>query len=159
MTNISKLEKSPINMPKIICNFATEISFKHIHKDSRGEIMCFYKDGIEYTLLTTKKGYARGGCVHPRNLEHFVILHGTVRYAIMYPSDELFRTYGEGESGFIPHGIPHYFVALEDSMTLEWGAEIDEKNTRDLVARNIVDGINETKEIDDIILDDKYFIK
>ncbi len=119
------------------------IGFKLIHMDTRGIIACFYEDNVEYTLLTTKQGYARGGCIHKINKENFVILKGMVEYHIFYPSEEVIKIYGKGESGLIPNGIPHYLIALDDSLTLEWGATPEEKDCKDPAMRKIVIAINE----------------
>ena len=118
------------------------ISVKWIHKDDRGEIVCFYEDGREYTLLTTRKGFARGGCVHPRHREYFVVLKGSVRYVMDFPSEPYIKNFIEGMSGEVPNNIPHYLVALEDAITIEWGALPEEKKIKDKKLREIVDNIN-----------------
>ena len=130
------------------------ITVRWIHRDIRGEIFCFYKDGREYTLLTTRKGFARGGCVHPRSTEHAVILKGCVEYYVSYGKGNtaIDLTYKEGDSILpIPPNAPHYLLALEDSMTLEWGAEPEEKAMKHPVWRDVVEEINRrrVKELED----------
>ncbi len=121
-----------------------EIVFVRIHKDKRGEINCFYNKGTEYTILTTKKGFARGGCIHKLNNEYFTILKGSVEYHIINPMGRQFISIlCQGTAGVVPRNYPHYLIALEDAITLEWGALPKEKKEKHKPTRRIVDKINE----------------
>jgi len=116
---------------------------KLIHIDKRGQITCFYLGETEFTLLSTKKDYARGGCVHKDNSEFFVVLEGKVEYHIVNEKDkETIKVYCKGENGIIPPNIPHWLIAVEDSLTLEWGATPEEKACKDPECRKVVDEIN-----------------
>lgn len=123
----------------------SDITAKWIHKDERGEIFCFYEGGREYTLLTTRKGFARGGCVHPRHCEYFVVLKGMVRYVVVHDGIPYGEVFIEGSNGVIDMNEPHYLLALEDSITLEWGADPDEKAMKHPVWRNVVEEINKRR--------------
>ena len=46
-------------------------------------------------------------------------------------------------NGFIPRNTPHYFIALEDSIILEWGATPEEKINKHKEFRKMVDDIND----------------
>ena len=120
------------------------VTVQWIHNDVRGEIVCFYEDDIEYTILTTNAGFARGGCVHKLNGEHFVGLKGKVVYYIYSPdlTHVERQVYRIGESGYIIPNYPHYLVAVNDVVTLEWGATTEEKQEKHVEIRKIVDKIN-----------------
>ena len=51
-----------------------------------------------------------------------------------------------GESIKIPANKTHAWVALEDSITAEWGVTEEEKKGRDLELRKIIDQINEANK-------------
>jgi len=123
------------------------IEFKHIHEDERGSIECFYIDGVEYTILTTKKGFARGGCIHPEHDEYAVILEGIVFYYVM---GQPVKQYIKGENLLIKKNTPHYLLATTDAVTLEWGALPKEKDIKDKEFREIVDNINRKRIKDDV---------
>lgn len=111
-----------------------------IHQDARGEIWILLIEGKEHTFLTTKKNFARGGCVHRFSQEHAVIIKGTVEYHIRGRGPKVYR---EGENISISPNCPHYFIALEDSIVLEWGPSPEEKKERYKQWRKVVDKINE----------------
>lgn len=119
-----------------------------MHEDERGEI--YVIEGVlpgsrEITLLTTKQGYARGGCIHRYNDELFMVFSGKVSYKI---SNEINRTVEAGEIIEIPAGRPHYFKALIDTVAVEWGATIQEKKEYDPPFRRLVDEINRKADSD-----------
>lgn len=116
------------------------IQFKKIHEDERGEIVCFYLAGQEYTILTTRSVFARGGCVHKDHDEKAIVLAGKVKYFI---GDSKAIFLNEMGTVLIPKNVPHYFFAIQDSMTLEWGATPEEKDCKDIDMRNVVNGIND----------------
>ena len=98
------------------------MKLEKIHEDKRGEIYLVTEalpEDRELTLFTTKKGYARGGCVHQESGEDAVVISGTVKYFVEGREAE---TLSRGDSIHIPHNTPHYFVALTPETTvLEWG--------------------------------------
>lgn len=121
---------------------ATQITL--IHSDERGQIWILLIKGKEHTFLVTHQGFARGGCVHPLSNEYAVIIKGRVEYHVKGRKPRIYRT---GQSLMIPRNHPHYFVALEDSIILEWGAKPQEKDIRNKEWRRKVDEINEAKRI------------
>ena len=121
----------------------TMIEFKEIYDDYRGKIFLlngFLPDEREVTVFTTKKGYARGGCIHRYNSEYCSVISGTILY---YIEDEPVATVLlTGESIRINRGMQHYFIAIsKDTVVMEWGATPMEKITKGKW-RSIVDGIN-----------------
>jgi len=115
---------------------------KLIHKDSRGTITCFYIDGVEYTILQTRKGFARGGCIH-NVVEHAAVLQGEVEYHIR--GNAAFKVQ-KGDNVHVQSETPHYFVSLTDSIVLEWNAPPDQKKRKDTEWRSMVEKINEERE-------------
>ena len=111
-----------------------------INQDKRGEIWTLMIGDVEHTFLTSYKKSARGGCIHRFSTEYAVVLKGSVEYHIRGKKT---RVYKKGESLSIKPNCPHYFVALEDSVTLEWGASPEEKKERYPKWRKVVDSINE----------------
>jgi len=125
---------------------------KSIYIDGRGEIICFYLNKTEYTLLITKKGFARGGCIH-NVMEYGVVLEGAVEYHIK-PLEKGMRMgtwiLEKGDRIRVPVEHPHYFIALEDAIFLEWGAPPDQKERKDPKLRAVVDEINRRKAKNEI---------
>jgi len=122
------------------------LRYKEIQKDERGEISVLYDtdDGgqKEITILKTNKGFARGGCIHRLNNELSIVIKGKIRFIGAKLKSEV---YIEDDMIWIDKGTPHYFVALEDSITIEWGATLDEKKEKDKKMRKIVDEINKKR--------------
>jgi mannose-6-phosphate isomerase-like protein (cupin superfamily) len=117
-----------------------ELEHKFIHEDSRGSINCFYIDGAEYTILQTRKGFVRGGCIHNVE-EHAVVLQGRVEYHIKSNPNRILVV-EKGVSIRISPETPHYFIALVDSIVLEWNAPPDQKQRKDPEFRRIVEELN-----------------
>lgn len=112
-----------------------------IHSDARGDIMTLtgQMSFSEITLFRTRKGYARGGCMHPDTPEHVCVIEGRIEY---HNGAEVFIL-SCGESLLTPPGTPHYFLSLEDSLVMEWGPTLQEKNTHHQAYRSIVEEINQ----------------
>ena len=123
------------------------MKLKKVHQDKRGEIYTLVVDGPdkEITFLFTKKDFARGGCVHRFNNEYVTVLRGKVRYTVEYAKHKQRNIFREGESFVILKESPHWFVSLTDSLVMEWGATLKEKNEKYKPFRDIVDKINEKK--------------
>jgi mannose-6-phosphate isomerase-like protein (cupin superfamily) len=116
-----------------------------IHKDKRGYTHTIEDTNLgcpEITLFYTKKGYARGGCVHRYTDEWFSVISGEVN--LVY-GDILVRM-ETGMTVGIPKGIPHYFVSKTDSVILEWGCSPEEKKEKNETFRNIVNQINDSAD-------------
>jgi hypothetical protein len=116
---------------------------ENIHTDKRGEIWTLMIDGVEHTFLKSNMGYARGGCIHRQSTEHAVILKGLVEYHIRGKKT---KVYQKGESLSIKPNCPHYFIAIEDSIVVEWGPSPQEKQEKHPQWRKVVDQINKTLE-------------
>jgi len=91
-----------------------------VSSDKRGWIK---KELIRDTILWisfTRKGYARGGDIH-RGLQYNTVIKGQFQVRQLYPKGgESVRTLIAGRSIIIPFGIPHVFIAQEDSIMIEW---------------------------------------
>lgn len=117
------------------------LNLKEIHKDNRGEIHLLkgdLQDHEEITLFLTKKGFARGGCIHRTNGEFNTVIEGKIHYFI----DEKEVLMKKGDSVEIPSNSPHYFISLTDSLVMEWGCVPEEKIEKYKPFRDIVDEIN-----------------
>jgi quercetin dioxygenase-like cupin family protein len=122
------------------------LKLSKVHSDERGEINIIegdLREEEEITLLSTKKGFARGGCIHRVHDEFFIIFEGVVKYFIGDNPPEIFK---KGESGVIPKNTPHYLVSIEDSLMAEWGADPEEKKEKDKTSKEIVDEINKNNQ-------------
>ena len=117
-----------------------------LHEDSRGTIYSLSgitSDGKEITILHTRRGYARGGCIHDINDEYVAVLEGMVKYWIGDEHPEMLQ---KGMSLLIPAGKPHMFVAQTDSILLEWGKTKEEVGDKDVEMRKKVDEINAKRD-------------
>lgn len=115
-----------------------------IHQDKRGTISTVKSELLghpEVTIFTTKKGLARGGCIHNKSDEYACVISGKIEYVI----DGRHYLMFDGDAVTIKRGEPHYFISLTDSVVLEWGATEEEKKYKHEVYRKIVDGINENQ--------------
>ena len=115
------------------------MKLEKINEDKRGEIWTLMVGDVEHTFLASKKGSARGGCIHRLHKEYAVVLEGAVEYHVRGKKP---KVYTKGQSIEIAANLPHYFVALEDSLTMEWGATPEEKKEKYPQWRKIVDQIN-----------------
>lgn len=122
------------------------LDIKRVNQDKRGEIYVISGDSLpfpELTLLITKQGFARGGCVHENHDEHTIILDGEVTYFKKGRAPSSLKADETQFSGtFNPKGVPHYMVSLTNSVVLEWGAPAEEKGKHYKPYRDIVERIN-----------------
>ena len=111
-----------------------------LHSDNRGKIFILNEDlgHPEFTIFTTNKGFARGGCIHHQSTEYVCVISGKVKYVC--PKTTVYLK--TGDSFTIPKSTPHYFLAVEDSVVAEWGATQEEKKDKHLEFRKIVEQIN-----------------
>jgi len=93
----------------------SEVGFEKVHEDVRGRIYRLQLEGREYMLLTTKKGFRRGGEMHSTE-QRLTVLKGK----ILLVTPKLALRLAEGQTFTIGCRIPHYLEVLEDSMVLEW---------------------------------------
>lgn len=117
---------------------------RNVHNDKRGEIYVineFLKDDKEITLIHTKANKARGGCNHKFNDEYHVVIEGKIAYNIGETNQVIILN--KGDILKIEKNTPHYCIALEDSITIEFGTTPEEQGDRYEPFRKIVDEINE----------------
>lgn len=129
-----------------------------VHEDERGGIYTITGEEIdtpEITLLVTKKGFARGGCIHKLHDEFCVCVEGLVEHYVKEKDEKeaVLSTAPQHKEGFnltnlhkgkpvlIPHGIPHYFYSKTNSVVFEWGAKMDETKKHP-ETRAFVDDLN-----------------
>jgi len=120
------------------------LKFEKIHEDKRGEIYLItglFPEGRELTLFITNKGYARGGCIHKDSDEQCCVLDGVIEYYVEGRSPERFHV---GRGTLIPKNTQHFFIALTNSIVIEWGPKPEEKKQKGLW-RVYVDEINKKK--------------
>lgn len=113
-------------------------------EDKRGYTHTIEDDNLgvpEITMFYTKKGYARGGCVH-KHPEVFCVVSGDVTLVC----GELVVRMDSGMTHDIPKGSPHYYISKTDSVVLEWGTIGEDKQTKHETYRNIVNQINDTAD-------------
>jgi quercetin dioxygenase-like cupin family protein len=118
------------------------LEIKKVHEDERGEIYTIpLEKDKELTILMTNKGYARGGCVHFKNNENCIVVKGKIQY---FKGDTNI-TLTMGDTVYIPKGTPHFYISETDSILMEWGATLKEKDTKHVPFRNIVLDINKKR--------------
>ena len=86
-----------------------------LFEDNRGTIRSFYPDEniVEYNLMITKKGDARGYHYHPHFVEYMIVVEGTCLFKEY--SDEIHEVeLSTGDSIRIPKNVPHTFLAITD---------------------------------------------
>ena len=89
-------------------------------EDLRGEIYDLGVDAnVHVSLLTTKKGYVRGGHSHKYNEEFFVVI-GKLEYHSGFEDNEQVSVFGPGSTVRTSQGIPHYIKALDDLVLVEF---------------------------------------
>lgn len=92
-----------------------------ISEDKRGEIYRIVSGRI-YWWSYTRKGFGRGGDIHDCR-QHNYVMEGGFLVKMKFPTEEVERVVLKGHSIIIPENIPHVFIALEDSVMLEWHSE------------------------------------
>lgn len=111
-----------------------------VHRDERGEVYSLtgLKDHSEVAILITKRGYSRGGCIHQSD-EYCCVIEGEVEYHIR---SAIFKM-KKGDIEEVPKSAPHYYIAKEDNIMLEWGVDKSkEPDLKDPEMRKIVEYIN-----------------
>lgn len=119
------------------------MNLNKIHEDNRGSIHIITDDLInlkEITVIKTKAGIMRGGCIHRNNIEHLCVVEGHIQYFYRWPetTEIFFSPLGPGQTISIPINTPHYFLSLTDSVVIEWGPDPSEKQEKHEEFRNIV---------------------
>lgn len=122
------------------------LKLNEINQDKRGYINILEGSDLgceEANISFTKKGFARGGCVHNTNDEYLLVISGEIHLIC----GEYFYILEKGEVTNIEKGMPHYYTAVEDSLVMEWGATSEEKKEKFKEYREIVDRINANRHI------------
>ena len=118
------------------------MELKKIHEDER-RMIYLVKDLLpenkEFTFIRLNKGKAMGGSYHSED-EHYVVISGKIK--VLIGNEE--KKAVAGDSGIFPAGVPHAFIALEDSIISEWGITTEEKefNVKDPEMRQMLDKLN-----------------
>jgi len=124
----------------------SKLKVKEIYSDERGKILILEGDELkeheEVTILITKKGFARGGCIHERSDEFSTVLEGEVDYYMEYKPFPWAKL-KKGDIISVPKGTPHYFLAKTDCIVMEWGPAPDDNDKKDKKMRAKVEKINE----------------
>lgn len=94
------------------------IDLKKIHEDKRGIIWKLSYNNKDYFISFTRKGYARGGDIH-NGKQYNAILYGNLLVKEKYDVDIESILKG-GDFIVINKNVPHVFIALKDSLMLEW---------------------------------------
>jgi quercetin dioxygenase-like cupin family protein len=94
-------------------------SINKLSEDSRGAIYELKtKNGLKAKFLTLRKGFARGGHSHPYQ-EEFFMISGEVEFHLGTVEKERKATHYGGEIVRIPKRVPHYVIAVSDSVFAE----------------------------------------
>ena len=98
----------------------------------------------EVTMFKTRGGYARGGCIHNESEEHLVVIEGVIDYFYRDPltGEEDAVELTTGDRWTIPPKTPHYLVSKTDSIVIEWGPKVAEKQAKHAEFRQRVDEWN-----------------
>lgn len=112
-----------------------------IQEDKRGEFWALegFTSFPEIKIIKTKKGIARGGCVHQEE-EFFQVIEGMV---LLFIGSNM-EIVSSGRVIRIPENTPHYIISQTDSTIMEWGCN-PKNNTKDPQSLKIVEVINETR--------------
>jgi len=127
------------------------MQLKKEHEDFRGEIWTVTDPRIgEMTLLFTKAGYARGGCVHDQEERLYVLKGDVIIYISNQHWDEGIKGTAKDSTPDINHmhfnkNQPHGFKSDTDSIVLEI-KPISTKTERDPIMRKKVQEINDGME-------------
>jgi len=117
------------------------MKIEKIHEDQRGAIYRILFSGKEFLLVSTNKGYSRGGDFH-ESMQHDVVLSGKVNYIVRQEGRDNVMTLKSGHIIHIEAGSPHMWTALEDSLIVEWLAGEFEKKYFDMYRKIVEEKLN-----------------
>jgi len=96
------------------------MKIKKLNEDVRGEMYQILNNGKEFILFDIKAGMARGGDYHTTN-QYDLVMDGEVEYRRTLPNgEEIINILRKTDYIMSPKNEPHIFIALEDSLVLEW---------------------------------------
>lgn len=88
--------------------------------DGRGEIFEIGDIGdLHLNVLTVKKGKVRGGHYHNYD-EEFSVIYGKIEFHSGYEDQDELTIFHAGDTIVTTPNVPHYVLALEDSVMLEF---------------------------------------
>jgi len=117
------------------------MKLKKINKDKRGEIWLIeglLSEKKEFTIMKTKKGFARGGCIHKKYDEGFFVVSGDISFTM----GSTRTTMSCGDFQMIPAGYPHMYESFVNSIVIEYGVPASDKKKKDKSMRKLVEEIN-----------------
>lgn len=91
-----------------------------VSEDDRGEIWKVGSENSFYFIAKTLKGHSRGGDIHDGE-QYLLVLEGKLEVRLMLPGGEEKIEMNPRDFLTVPKDIPHLFIALENSVFLEWG--------------------------------------
>jgi len=122
------------------------LELKNVFHDERGDIFSVIGSSLkqyeEIAIITSKKGIARGGCIHDSD-EFFTVIEGKV--SVYFRKNNKIIEVGhfkEGNTILIPKRVPHIVFSETDCMFIEWGPAISEKGIKEPETLKIVKQIN-----------------
>jgi mannose-6-phosphate isomerase-like protein (cupin superfamily) len=114
-----------------------------ILNDGRGSMRLYkYKD-MEYKICEIKKGMARGGDVHNYAEQYDLVLYGKIKFIKKENNIDKIQILVKNDFIEIKRGIPHVFIALEDSLLIEWRNGPFERKIYEPY-RKLCEGINDS---------------
>jgi len=97
----------------------TLTDYLNMEEDKRGWIEKINIGDNVCWISFTKKGYGRGGDVH-NGRQYNVIIKGSFLVKELHEGIERETVVATGRLITIQDGIPHVFIALEDTWMIEW---------------------------------------
>jgi len=94
-------------------------SFEIVSCDERGYMIKCVINNKTIFLVFTKKGYCRGGDIHPIN-QYNTVLNGRIMFKLNLISGEVVHHIKVNQTLEVPKDTAHLMVALEDSIVIEW---------------------------------------
>lgn len=95
------------------------MKIEKVNEDNRGEIWRIDNGKRIYWLSITKKGSGRGGDIHD-GYQYNLVFEGSFKVLYKYPDREEEWIQKVDQLLQVPPEVPHVWIALEDSMMLEW---------------------------------------
>ena len=84
--------------------------------DERGLLVQLVREGYkQVNVVTSKKGYKRGGHYHKLNHESFYVVSGAIDVIARYDGKEKSYHFNAGDMFDIPPMVAHDFIFLEDT--------------------------------------------
>ena len=88
--------------------------------DERGFMYLYHYKEKEYKICEIKNQHARGGDIHFLGDQFDVVLYGKIKLLTYVNGIDQEKILNENELVVIPKGVPHIFIALKNSLLIEW---------------------------------------